>query len=163
MAFQNKAILTLRVTKKCQSLIICHQMCSFKRKMHQNPFSAGGPPRSDPAGGAYDARRPSSRLKRGTPPVRSLLLDSFGVSISPRSVHHSNSAPMASHLIWTPHHFVNPESAPAVLIIVIAMLRRFMYTLTNPRTALIHRHSDFNCADFILNFTSRLVSFFVSL
>ena len=37
-----------KITKKCQ---ICHhQICFFKLKMHQNPFSA-----PDPAGEAYDA------------------------------------------------------------------------------------------------------------
>ena len=51
--------------------------------MHQNPFSAGAPPRSpDPAGGAYDAP-PDPLVGWGgdTPSPYSSPLDAFGVSV----------------------------------------------------------------------------------
>ena len=61
-----------------------HHMGSFKLRMHQNPFSAGAPPRT-PLGSFRRSPRPPSRLGRGHPLPIPLPLDAFGVSISPPS------------------------------------------------------------------------------
>jgi len=59
-----------KMTKKYQ--IFHHQIRFFKLKMHQNPFSAGAPPRTRSPGPHWGSlrrsHRPPSRLGRGIPP-----------------------------------------------------------------------------------------------
>jgi len=88
--------------KNDKKYIICHhQIRLFKLKMHQNPFSAGAPPRT-PLGELTTFPRPPSRLGRGIPPLHSpprstlrrLELGAYGVSVLRPPQHKILAAPV---------------------------------------------------------------------